>query len=435
MARRAALRVALTVTAALTVSSCGGRPGPAPPPPAASVAAAQDDAVVGVSAAPCPGGHADRGCIYLGTVSDLRDGPLAETGQAMTAGISAFWQRVNEAGGIGGYDVDVVTHVGDSGYAPRGHRLAFDSIRDRVLALAHTLGVPQTAGIVADLEDGAIVAVPGSASSTWEFADVIAESGASPCVELANAVDFVAEQDGPPGVVAAVHYPGDYGEDAAAGARAAARRLGARFVDVVTPSGHQRQGPAIDRLLAENPGLIAIATGPAELAVIVREAAARGYTGRFVGASPGWDEELTGTPAMDVLRERYLQALPWAPWNANTLGHRAMRDALGEERPSEAAVAGWVSQYPLLAALRRAVAAGPPTRGALLSALGSLESVDAEGMLPAAAGDFAAPPPQAAFRQSVLASVDPAAPTGLSLREDFFTGPTAAAMTFDRPCH
>jgi len=435
MVRRVALRVALTATAAFAASACGGRPSPAPPPPAATAASAQADAVVGVTAAPCPGGHADRGCVYLGTVSDLRDGPLAETGQAMEAGIAAFWRRVNEAGGIGGYDIDVVTHSGDSGYAPRGHRLAFEGVRNHVLALAQTLGVPQTVGILADMEDHAIVAVPGSASSTWEFADVIAESGASPCVELANAVDFVAEQDGPPGVVAAVHYPGDYGEDAAAGARAAARRLGARFVDVVTPSGHQQQGPAIDRLLAERPVIVAVATGPAELAVIVREMSARGFTGRFVGASPAWDEELLATPAAEDLRERYLQALPWAPWNADTPGHRAMRDALNEEPPSQAAVAGWVSQYPLRAALERAAADRLPTRRALLRALGSLESVDAEGMLPAAAGNFAAPPPQAAFRQTVMAAIDPGAPTGLTLREDLFTGPTAAAMSFDRPCH
>ena len=427
--------MALTLAMAFAVSACGGRPSPTPPPAAVPAASDQSDAVVGVTAEPCPGGHPGRGCVYLGTVSDLRDGPLAETGKAMAAGIAAFWRRVNDAGGIGGYDIDVATHVGDSGYTPRGHRLAFERVRDHVLALAHTLGVPQTLGIVADLESDAIVAVPGSASSAWEFADVIAESGASPCVELANAVDYVAEQDGPPGVVAAVHYPGDYGEDAAAGARAAARRLGARFVDAVTPSGHQRQGPAIDRLLAENPGLIAIATGPAELAVIVREASARGFTGRFVGASPAWDEELLATPAAEVLRERYLQALPWAPWNADTPGHRAMRAAVGTATPSTAAVAGWVSQYPLRAALQRAAADGPPTRHALLTALGSLESVDTEGMLPAAAGDFAAPPSQAVFRQTVMAAVDPAAPAGLSLREDFFTGPTAAAMSFTRPCH
>jgi ABC-type branched-subunit amino acid transport system substrate-binding protein len=432
-ARRAAAMLAL----ATTMTACGGRSAPAPPAPPAPVAAASAAARpgTGVSQEPCPHGHPDRGCIYLGTVSDLEDGPLAETGRAMAAAQQAFWRRVNDAGGVGGHDVDVVTHAGDSGYEAQGHRRAFDAVRNRVLALAQTLGVPHTAAIQADLREDAIVAVPASGSSAWEFADEIAESGASPCIEAANAVDHVAEEDGPPGVVLAVHYPGGYGEDAAAGARAAARRLGARFVDVVTPSGHGRQGPAVEAITAERPALVVIATGPAELAVIVSEMAARGFAGRLVGVSPAWDEELLGIHAADFLRERYLQALPWAPWGSDTAGHRAMRAALTGERPSEAAVAGWVSQYPLRAALERAADAGPLTRRALLGALRALEEVDAEGMLPGAAGNFAAAPPHAAFRQTVMASIDPAAPTGLALRGGFFAGPTAAGMPFDRPCH
>jgi ABC-type branched-subunit amino acid transport system substrate-binding protein len=427
-ARRAVALLAL----ATMMTACGGRTAPAPPAP---VAAASASAPTGVSTGPCPDGHPDRGCIFLGTVSDLGDGPLAETGQAMAAAQRAFWRRVNEAGGIGGYDIDVATHAGDSGYEAQGHRRAFDAVRGHVLALAQTLGVPHTAAIQADLTKDGLVAVPASGSSAWEFADEIAEPGASPCVEAANAVDHVAEEDGPPGVVVAVHYPGDYGEDAAAGAQAAARRLGVRFIDVVTPSGHQRQQPAVDAIAAERPALVVVATGPAELAVLVTELMARGYAGRFVGVSPTWDEELLDIHAADVLRERYLQALPWAPWGTDTAGHRAMRAALAGQRPSEAAVAGWVSQYPLRAALERATAAGPLTRGSLFKALRSLDQVDAEGMLPPEAGNFAADPPQAAFRQSVMAAVDPAAPTGLALRGDFFTGPTAAGMPFDRPCH
>lgn len=425
-ARQAAALLAL----AATMTGCGSRSAPAPPAPAAASAAA----LPGVSDEPCPDGHPDRGCIFLGSVSDLGDGPLAETGRAMAAAQQAFWRRVNAQGGIGGYDLDVMTHAGDSGYEAQGHRRTFDAVRRRVLALAQTLGVPHTAAILADLRADAMVAVPASGSSAWEFADEVAESGASPCVEAANAVDHAAEQDGPPGVVLAVHYPGGYGEDAAAGAGAAARRLGARFVDVITPPGHQRQGSAIESIAAERHALVVIATGPAELAVIMSAMPARGFEGRFVGVSPTWDEELLGIHAADFLRERYLQALPWAPWSADTAGHRAMRAALADERPSEAAVAGWVSQYPLRAALERAAAAGPLTRPALLDALRSLETVDAEGMLPQAAGNFAAAPSRAAFRQTVMAAVDPAAPTGLALRGDFFTGPTAAAMPFDRPC-
>ena len=101
---------------------------------------------LGVTAEPCP--HAidtSNGCIYLGTISDLTVGPFAPLGVPITDAQKAFWQRVNEDGGIGGYDIDVTKYIRDNKYNPQTHNQVYQEIKPDVLALAQTLGSPTTA--------------------------------------------------------------------------------------------------------------------------------------------------------------------------------------------------------------------------------------------------------------------------------------------------
>ena len=106
----------------------------------------------------------------------------------------AFWRRVNEQGGIGGYEIDVTTYVKDNKYNPQIHNQVYQEIKPNILALAQTLGSPQTAAILPDLKASNIVAVPASWTSLWAFEDVMLESGANYCIESMNSVDYAAEQ-------------------------------------------------------------------------------------------------------------------------------------------------------------------------------------------------------------------------------------------------
>lgn len=389
----------------------------------------------GVTDEACPDAvNPDKGCVYLGVITDLTRGPFRSLAVPLTDAQRAFWRRVNEQGGIGGYDVDVTSHVEDSHYVAETHAAAFDGMRGDVLGLAQSLGSAQTAGILDALRDEAIVTVPASSTSAWEFEDVVVESGASYCVEMANAVDWWAEPGADPGKLMAVHFAGDYGDDAAAGARMAAERIGAEFVSHVTRTGQHNQQEAIDAVLAERPGLLVVATGPAELATILTRVHEAGLEVDVLGASPTWHPGLLNTPAREALEQRYAQAAPWGPWGASSPGHAAVREAFAGKEPNDAYVAGWVSQYPLKAALEASLEDGPLTRASLLRAVRSLKAVDTEGMLPDEAGAFAGEPAAQAFRQSVVNRVDRSQPTGLRVDADFFAGPTARAMPFTEPC-
>lgn len=390
----------------------------------------------GVTEEPCPEAvNPDNGCIYLGSISDLTEGPFAALGGPITEAQAAFWNRVNEEGGVGGaFDVDVETYVRDNKYNPETHNQLYQEIKPEILALAQTLGSPTTAAIADDLVSSNVISVPASWTSAWEFNDAILESGNNYCVESSNGLDFWVEQNQTPGSVLAVHYPGDYGWDGAAGAQKWAAENDVEFAAFEQAPGGPTEG-AISQIVTQNPDVVVLTVAPAETAAIVGGAAAQGYTGFFLGNSPTWNVALLDTPAAEALQALYWQIGPWGPWDSDTPAHEAMREALGLEAPvSDGYTAGWAWSYPLLAALETAVENGDLTREGVANAVANLGTVDYEGMLPEEAGNFAGTPQEQSFNATYISAPDPEAASGVSLAEGPYEGPTASSFPFEAPC-
>jgi ABC-type branched-subunit amino acid transport system substrate-binding protein len=390
----------------------------------------------GVTDKPCPNAvNEDNGCIYLGTISDLTQGPFAALGVPITDSQKAFWNRVNEDGGIGGYDIDVTKYVKDNLYNPQTHKQVYGEIKDHVLALAQTLGSPTTLAILGDLKSDEMVGAPASWTSLWAFEDNILESGASYCSEGMNIVDYMVEQKHIKSVMA-VGFPGDYGGDGAAGVKIAAEKNGVTFNNVETAPGQEAQAGAIAAVMSSKPDLVVLGTGPTETAVIVGQAATLGYKGQFVGFGPTWNPALLATPAAPALEALYLQSGYWGPYGTDTPGHDAMREALGDiDKPNDGYTAGWAWSYPLKAALEEWLDGDyDKDRAGLLKAVKALKTVDYEGMLPEEAGNRAGDPNETIFRKTVISKVDKTAPSGVTIVKDFFVGPTATDYKFDGPC-
>jgi ABC-type branched-subunit amino acid transport system substrate-binding protein len=389
----------------------------------------------GVTDEACPDAvNSDNGCIYLGQISDLTQGPFAPLGVPITDAQKAFWQRVNEDGGIEGYDIDVSTYVRDNLYNPETHNQVYQEIKDEVLALAQTLGSPTTLAILEDMKSSDIVAAPASWTSLWEFEDVIVESGTNYCFEGMNIVDH-AQEEAPVESVMAVHFPGDYGGDSAAGVGIAAEAHGLEFETVETAAGAEAQSGAISAIVSKSPDLVVLATGPTETAAIVGGAAAQGYQGRFYGSTPTWNVALLETPAAPALQAMYTLSGLFQPWNTDTPGHQAMREAVGEVTPNDGYTIGWIWAYPLKAAIEEWLTGDyDKDRAGLLEAVTELESVDYEGMLPEEAGSYAGDPNDAAYRGTVFSEVDRQSPTGITPVTDFTVGPTAEEYELSGSC-
>lgn len=393
----------------------------------------------GVTEEPCPDAvNDDNGCIYLGTLSDLTEGPFASLGPAIVESQTRFWQQVNENGGIGGaYDVDATTYVQDNKYNPEVQAQRYSEIEPEILAIAQTLGSPTTAAILGDMTADQVIGVPGSWSSIWEFEDTIMEAGASYCIESMNAIDYYAQEVGEPTSIVAVGYPGDFGEDGAAGASIAADAYGAEFTfveQIPVGAGGTTDG-AIGIIVDSAPDVVIITTGPGEMSEIVGNAVARGYEGQFIGTSPTWTPSLLESPAAEALVSSYWQSAPWEGVAGSSEGHDEMRAAFEGEDLSPGFAQGWGWSYPMLTLLESAVERGDLTRQGLVDALAELESVDYRGFLPEGAGNYTGDPNDQAGRYSVISVPDGEVAGGVRTVQEPFIGPTAESYEMAAPCY
>jgi ABC-type branched-subunit amino acid transport system substrate-binding protein len=393
---------------------------------------------VGVTSEPCPGSpNKDRGCIYLGTLSDLTEGPFAPLAVPITDAQKAFWQRVNESGGIGGeYDVDVEKYTRDNKYNPEEHVAKLREIEPEVLALAQSLGTPPTLAGLEIQKQEEIVAAPASWWSGWSFDDegLILESGQNYCTESMNGLDWAAEEFGKPAQVLAVGYPGDYGGDSAAGVKVWAEANGASAETVETaPNATAGNQDAVVGAIAEaKPDVVVLATGPAEMAEIVGKAVAGGFKGRFIGSVPTWNPAVLESEAAPAIEASYHFVSPWAPYGADTPAHRAMAEATGGKPPAnDGYTFGWIWSYPMKALLEQALDNGDLTRAGVRKAVEQV-TVDYEGALPEQR--YGGEANETVVRDAIIAKPDPKAPLGASVLKDFFVGPTAEGHDFTESC-
>ncbi len=407
---------------------------------------------VGVTAEPCPeSGNADRGCIYLGILTD-ESATFAAASPALVAAQRAFWAATNAAGGIGGqYDVALPDDLKkDTQYNPEVFVQSYNDIAGEVAAVAQSLGTSQSLAALPDYTRDDTVAAPMTWWSGWAFDGndngLVVEFGTNYCFEAMNAFDWsmqaVPAAGRPtPARIGILAIPNDYGMDYAAGVKiaAAANNVEVAWESPVIPvsaGGDPAQTEAVQAVLADPVDVVYLVTGPSETAAIVGGAAAQGAQNLFIGAAPSWNVGLLASAAAPAFEAGiYFQSSFVEPWAADTPGHEKMRQTLtaaGVEDPNDFFVSGWVSQYGLKAALEQALAAGDLTKAGIAAAARSLQSVDYEGMLDPRT--FGGDPNTEFPRNSLVGAVDTAQPTGIAVVQDFFVGPTAQGYDFSQAC-
>jgi ABC-type branched-subunit amino acid transport system substrate-binding protein len=424
MRTTSALALAVALTLGLPLSSCStqGR-------------VSVQEGTPGITGKACP--HAvnkHHGCIYLGSLTDQSSTNFKALAAIATEAQRAFWHRVNLDGGIGGYDIDTTTYVLDNGYDPAKNLNALRASENKVFAYAQMFGSAPVNAALPELKRKTIIAVPASFTSAWVFDENVLGSAASYCIEAMNGIDYAAAAFPRKGYkvdsVLAVHYPGDYGGDAAGGARRAAQDDGLKFEDVTVAPGLKPSADVIQKIIDTNPSIVMLSVGAPDTATIVGAASRGGYRGRYIGSNPGWSPLLLKTPAGPAFKRQYWQDTVAREFATDSPGHAAMRKALGDVTPSDNYVSGWILSYPLKTALVQAAASGELSRESLLKAVRHLNPVDYEGMLPP--GD---PGSRRGARQSTIGHADPSQYSGIRSDTDFFEGPTSKKFGFDKPCY
>jgi hypothetical protein len=405
---------------------------------------------VGVTAEPCPDGNADRGCIYLGVLTD-ESGPFAAAAPALLAAQRAFWAVTNATGGIGGqYDVTLPEELKkDTQYDETVFVQSYNEIAGNVAAIAQSLGTSQSLAALSDYERDNIVASPMTWWSGWAFeesdAGRVLEYGASYCFEAMNAVDWsmqaVPAAGRPaPTQIGILAFPNDYGADYAAGVKIAAAANGLEVaweapVIPISLGGDPAQVEAIQQVLGNPVDVVYLVTGPSETAAIVAGAASQGATNLWIGAAPSWNVGILATQAAPAFQAGiYFQSAFVGPWDTDSVGHEKMRAAItgAGADPNDFFVTGWVSQYGVKAALEAALANGDLTRAGISAAAQTLTDVDYEGMMNPRS--YGGDPAIQAPRDTLMGGYDANSSTGISPVTEFFVGSTAGAYDFAGAC-
>src|SRR6266511_1065252 len=129
-ARSTVARSIALATALATVAAMSGCRSDAPETQQGSEGVKFD---VGVTKEPCPEAvDKNKGCIYLGIISDLTSGPFKALAVPITESQKLFWKRVNTDGGIGGFEVDVTKYIKDNKYDPQVHSQVYQELKPNV---------------------------------------------------------------------------------------------------------------------------------------------------------------------------------------------------------------------------------------------------------------------------------------------------------------
>ena len=388
--------------------------------------------------------NADLSGIFAGLVS-----PIVDAQQA-------YFDRLNENGGIDGREVELV--ILDTAYDVPTHLDNYaefaEESEDGVVMISQSTGSPHTGAIAADLADDDLIAIPLSWYSGWadqEFGGNVFELYTNYCFEAMNAIEFLAGNspaDAP--TAAVVTFPGEYGQDNAAGAKIAIEQLGLDLVfDGEGALAGEDFSGVVAELVAADPDIVYIASSPGVLAQVLGGAAAQGLDAIWSGSSPSYNPALLGTEVAPALDALYFHSTYGALWNANeSPGMLDMVATLTERVPqgtyavADSYVFGWTEAIFTEAVLRQASSNGDLTRAGVVAAANEV-TVDFQGLAPdqtwvGAPNDFA-------VRGSFIYDINVADATletsitepgsaGFSLLAENFVGEVAAGHEFNEPC-
>jgi ABC-type branched-subunit amino acid transport system substrate-binding protein len=402
---------------------------------------------------------ADETTIRIGLLADL-SGPFAALVKDIVVAQEAYWKRVNEAGGIGGRRIQTV--VVDQKYDVPTHKAKFQAMKARdgkgVLLISQSTGSPHTAAIKTELDEASMIAIPLSYYSGWAdpaFGKNVFESYANYCFQAMNSVHHLHDALGAK-TLAVATFPGEFGQDAATGAKLAAEALGMDIVydgegKVVAPSPtspNPDHTGIVSSIVASGADLVWTTVNPATLAGLMSQAGAKGFDGKWVGSFGTFHESLLKADVGPLIDSSYYHSTFTAALGTDVPGMQTMVDAIAAYKPdarsSDTYIIGWTEAQTSDAILRAAAARGDLTRAGVVKAAFALDKVDFEGLAPeqtwkgepddyVVRASYVFKPKVALYKESLITDGQ----TGTELVKGPFASDTAKAYRFatQGPCY
>jgi branched-chain amino acid transport system substrate-binding protein len=316
--------------------------------------------------------------ILIGSCSAL-EGPSHFLGVETVTGAKAYFNLINEEGGVNGRKLKLIS--ADDSYDPAKTQACFDHLMsEKVFALGFFVGTPTAVKYVPMADSAKIPLVglfTGAQTLYVPLRHWIVNVRASYFDETREQVDGLWKTLGYKKI--GVIYPEDaFGTTVLEGVKAALKERG---VEPAAVASYQRQtaqvGGAIDTVRAANPDAVVV-VGPANtVAPILKQAHAKGWKPLFLTVSFVGTDELISEAGQDAEGVVITQVVPpyyMTEFKSVALYRRALGKYFSPEQPNFVSLEGFVDAMVLVEGLKRA--GKDLTREGLIHAIESIHDHD-----------------------------------------------------------
>ncbi|OKJ04258.1 ABC transporter [Streptomyces sp. CB01249] len=353
--------------------------------------------------------------IALGALTDMT-GVYASLGKSVTQAQQLWVKQTNSEGGI--CDRKVELTVRDHGYDPQKAVAGYTELEPKVLGFVQFIGSPFVAAVKQriDGQDKGLV-LPQAWSANLLGSPYVRVIGATYDIETINAIDYLlAEKRIAKGdKVGHVYFEGDYGENALAGSKYAARQAGLTVVEQKIKPTDNDMTAQVAALKQAGVKAVVVSAGPRQAASLVGVAAATGLKVPVIGNNSAYAPQLLKTQAGPALTRDYYVAASTLPVGDPGTGPAKLAKEYAAAYPKDGldngVIAGYTAADLYGEALKKACAAKDLTREGVDKALLTITGFGTDFGVAHDFTDPAAP----STRESVIMKPDDKVPGGLKV--------------------
>ncbi|MFB8212331.1 ABC transporter substrate-binding protein [Streptomyces sp. NPDC056010] len=353
--------------------------------------------------------------IALGALTDMT-GVYASLGKSVTQAQQLWVKQTNAEGGI--CDRKVELTVRDHGYDPQKAVAGYTELEPKVLGFVQFIGSPFVAAVKQriDGQDKGLV-LPQAWSANLLGSPYVRVIGATYDIETINAIDYLlAEKRIAKGdKVGHVYFEGDYGENALAGSKYAARQAGLTVVEQKIKPTDNDMTAQVAALKQAGVKAVVVSAGPRQAASLVGVAAATGLKVPVIGNNSAYAPQLLKTQAGPALTRDYYVAASTLPIGDPGTGPAKLAKEYAAAYPKDGldngVIAGYTAADLYGEALKKACAAKDLTREGVDKALLTITGFGTDFGVAHDFTDPAAP----STRESVIMKPDDKVPGGLKV--------------------
>ena len=324
--------------------------------------------------------------ITLGVLTDL-SGVFAPLAQPLTQANQMYWKEQNAKGGVCNRTVKLI--VKDHGYDPQKAVVQYRDLAPNVAGLQQLLGSPITAALLPTLKSDRMISLLSAWPSSLLGNDFVIEIGAPYDVEMINALDYLKSKGKLKSgdKIGHVYYEGEYGENGLKGTKYYASKNGMTVVEQkIQPTDEDMTGQ-VAAFKRAGVKVIAVTTGPKQLASLAGIAASQGLNVPIVGNNPTFDPAVMASPAAKALTSNVYVAGSIAPFTLEQPKVKQVGDeylkAYGEKNAKASVPFGYVQAQVMNEILTRACTDKDLSREGLIKAAHELSGVDTGGLVAA----------------------------------------------------